>query len=119
MRAMSEQFEDLHYFLLKVKTNKVSFRDDKAITQYLAYGMRNKIRFSEGADTVDQTVMYHLESSGGLTPYHRILVAFPKAMNSGNLQFIIDSGEFEQKKQVFAFDKSVLKRLETINKRIE
>lgn len=119
LSEISKQFDDLHHFLLKVRTVDVAFQDDKEIAQYLAYDLRKNIRFVEGADTIKQTVMYHLESSGGITPYQRILVAFPKAETTRKLQFIIEPGKLEPEKLVFTFDKRLFEKLETINKRIE
>lgn len=119
LSEISMQFSDLHHFLLKVRTVDVAFQDDKEIAQYLAYELRKNIRFVEGADTIKQTVMYHLESSGSVTPYHRILIAFPKLKKKGNLKFIIDPGKLERDKLVFTFDKRIFEKLETINKQIE
>ncbi len=119
LSKISKQYDDLHHFLLKVSPNDNTFQNEQKKNQYLAYGLRRDIRFVEGTDTITETVMYHLESSGSITPYHRILVAFPKAKTTEKLQFIIDPGKLESEKRVFTFNKGAFQKLEAIQERIE
>ncbi len=119
LRRAKEQFDDLHHFMLKVNSKLTAFEDDAALSRFLAYDLREKIRFAEGMDTIERTVMYHLESSGGVSPYRRILLAFPKSGNTETLKLIIEPNKMDSGRQEFLFNKRALSKLKSLNKRMQ
>jgi hypothetical protein len=119
LRKAKEQFEDLNHFMLKVNPKASAFTKEAELSRFLAYDLREKIRFTEGADTLDKTVMYHLESSGGISPYHRIMLAFPKAGATATLKLIIEPNKMDSGRQEFLLGKSALNKLKSINKKMQ
>ena len=119
LQKAKEQFDDLHHFMLKVNSKLPAFKNDAALSRFLAYDLREKIRFAEGMDTTDRTVMYHLESSGGVSPYRRILLAFPKSGSTEALKLIIEPNKMDSGRQEFLFNKRALSKLKSLNKRMQ
>lgn len=115
-----EQFGDMHHFMLKIRPKKTFFTESEAeLSSFMAYDLRKNIRFAEGKDTLDRTVMYHLESSGGVSPYQRILLAFPKAQKLKSLNISIKPNKMDSIKQEFNFDARTLKKLQSVTERIK
>jgi hypothetical protein len=105
LRSQQENYADMHHFLLKVRPKKGS---NDEISKFLAYQLKDHIQFIRGQDTLNRTVMYHLEGSGGMTPYYRILLAFPKENHSGDLQLLINGNKMDPGRVKFNFSASAL-----------
>ena len=118
LRAEQEKYQEMHYFMLKVKPhNKPA--DNRKISKYLAYTLKDKLQFIRGQDTLDRTVMYHLESSAGVRPFYRILLAYPRKTGRDNLELIIRKNLLDDRRVHFTVEKSVLNGIPKIqtNKR--
>jgi len=111
LNKQQEQYAGFHHFLLKVKPN--GHPPDK-ISKFLAYRLKDHIRFIRGRDTLSRTVMYHLEGSGSVTPYYRILIAYPRKDHSGDLQLLINRNKMDPRQVKFTFSSADLTNIPEI-----
>ena len=107
LKGEQEKYQEMHHFLLKIKPKKESRRDSD-VPKYLAYSLKDELEFIRGKDTLRRTVMYHLESSSGVRPYYRILLAYPRNSANENLELIINSNRIDDQSVHFAIPGSVL-----------
>jgi hypothetical protein len=105
----AKKYDAMHHFMLKVRPQTPLNLNDKSLTEFLAYHLDDHVRFVSGRDTLKQTVMYHLESAGSITPYHRILLAYPKMDKElSSLKILINSNRFDQKSLEFTIPQQAL-----------
>ncbi len=111
----------MHHFLLKVKPKSSETATDKSIVEFLAHHMDNRIQFVNGTDTLKRTIMYHLESSPGITPFHRILLAYPETGEKQDLKALtlrIKSNPLEPDNLQFTISQNARKKHQSLMKKL-
>lgn len=110
LNKKKQQFSSLHHFLLQVQPNSEAMKN-RELTEYLAYDFVDKLRFIRGADTLDRTVMYHLETPAGIRPFYNILLAYPKKQSQEDLTILIQPGRLDSQPVRFTFSRKVLQQV--------
>ncbi len=103
-QSMKERYKPMHHFLLKVSAVEEQRKTGEALPKYLAYDFQEYFRFIQDEDTIKKTVMYHLESSAGVSPWYKILLAYPKKSNTERLKLEILKNELHSKNLGFSFE---------------
>jgi hypothetical protein len=113
LRIEQEKYQEMHYFMLKIKPHNEP-EDEQDLSRYLAYKLKDKLQFVRGRDTIDRTVMYHLESSAGVRPFYRILLAYHRKAEKDNLELVIQRNPLDDRRIHFTIEKSALSNIPRI-----